>query len=83
MAKTITVYPNPSPGNFQVQVFATVEKKLNLEVMDVFGRTIYKEGIQISSGDNLFPINVGAAKGIYIIRFSDDQSMMSMKLIIQ
>ena len=83
LSETITVYPNPSPGNFQIQVFATVEKKINLEVMDVFGRTIYKEGIQISSGDNLFPINVGAAKGIYIIRFSDDQSMMSMKLIIQ
>ena len=83
LSETITVYPNPSPGNFQIQVFATVEKKINLEVMDVFGRTIYKESIQISSGDNLFPINVGAAKGIYIIRFSDDQSMMSMKLIIQ
>ncbi len=83
LAKTISVYPNPSKGNFQVRVFATTEKKINVEVMDVFGRTFYKKSILISSGDNLFPIYLVAANGVYIIRFSDEQSFVSMKLIIQ
>ena len=83
LTKTISVYPNPSKGNFQVRVFATTEKKINVEVMDVFGRTFYKKSILISSGDNLLPINLGAANGVYIIRFSDEQSFVSMKLIIQ
>ncbi len=81
--KTIAVYPNPSQGDFYVRSFTSFEKRINMGITDITGRSLWKEDIALSAGDNSFPVHTALAKGIYIIRFTDVQSSASLKMIIQ
>lgn len=79
----VTVYPNPSPGNFFIQAVIPSEKKIQMEIIDVFGRPLLKKEIILSTGNNSIPVNSAFANGIYFIRFSDEKSSTILKIIVQ
>jgi hypothetical protein len=80
---TIAVFPNPSNGDFFLKAFVSTEKRFSMEIQDITGRIIYDESYVIGTGENQIPVQAGLSKGIYNVKFSDDTSTSSQKLIIR
>jgi hypothetical protein len=79
---TIKVYPNPSMGEFSVEVPA-INKKVSIQITDITGREIEHRIIV----DNLgvpFVFSLGkAASGIYIVKVNTGNYSTNVKVIKQ
>ncbi len=78
----IKVYPNPSSKNI------TIEWKLNscenttLEIMDLVGRTINKEGINMATETNSHSMDISTLQnGVYLLRISNDKQTAVFKVV--
>ena len=80
---TISIFPNPSEGDFYLKVFASKEKKFSMEVQDISGRIVYAETYVIDAGENQIPVQASLSKGIYSIKFTDAASSSSRKFIVR
>ena len=80
---SISVYPNPSNGDFYARIYSQVEKNLNMKIIDVTGRIIFSEGMKLNPGENKIPVNTRLAKGIYILQFSDGDATKSLRVVMQ
>ena len=86
-AGSVSVYPNPSSGNFEFQItpdsYRDYESgKLNVEVYDILGEEIYS---QCTTHNSLFTIDLSSnPNGIYLYRITDANSNLigTGKLII-
>jgi hypothetical protein len=75
-----TLYPNPSNGSFSF----FVRNKIQSGTIDIFnsiGQKVYSE--QISNSVKEKEINLEAAAGIYFIRFSEGEMVLTHKLLIE
>lgn len=80
---SMNIYPNPSNGNFTLEMNASKAGTFNVEIINIQGQVVftkeinqdgfYKETIDIS--DN--------ASGIYYIRINDGKNLKVSKIIIQ
>ena len=66
--QSLTIYPNPSNGDFNV-LFDSLEKgEYKLEVLNVLGQVVYQETMTDFSGNLTKTIDIsGKTKGIYLI----------------
>ena len=69
----ISIFPNPSTGVFNVNV----ENNFNLEVLDITGKVI---NTQVISGNSTVEIN---SAGVYFFRFSNENSSVTQRVIVQ
>jgi Secretion system C-terminal sorting domain len=78
LAKTITVYPNPSATNWAVDCGENFNDQLNYMVTDVFGKILYKN----SSNTGQFTINHSKlSAGIYFLHVTINNASSSSQLI--
>ena len=76
----LSVYPNPSQGNFILASSRTINNGM-LEVYNAFGERILLEAIHF---DSQMEINLkDVADGFYFLRISDGEGVMTKKVIIQ
>ncbi|RCR66565.1 RICIN domain-containing protein [Larkinella punicea] len=80
----ITLFPNPTDGNFTVRFFAAKDQLTQLSVLDLTGRklserTITGEGVEHEEAVSLF----GASNGIYLIQIQQDVKTITEKLILR
>jgi hypothetical protein len=85
-SKLFSIYPNPSSGNIQLFLTeeALISKDARVEIFDASGNQVYSA--PLSRQEDLQEIEIslaGYAKGLYIVRFYDDQGIHSRKLILQ
>lgn len=76
---TLYVYPNPSNGNFTLQL----KEELNggeLIVTDVMGREIFKEELKRATQQIELNINV---KGLYFMRLDSEGKRMTKKIVVE
>ena len=76
----VTVYPNPSNGQFVVEVNG-VDADAQLTVMDVAGRTVYTEGVTMN-GSFRKELNLEVAKGTYLLQIITVDGMVTRKIQI-
>lgn len=76
----MTVYPNPSNGEFVVEVRG-VEGAARITVMDVTGRQVYSQGA-VLNGDFRKNINLDVAKGSYLLQIATDEAIVTRKIQI-
>jgi hypothetical protein len=74
----ISVYPNPSNGNFNVQVSPNLIRK-RLTITDAIGREITKMKIEEAA----FDMNLEVASGVYFLNFSTNEGIVTKKIVIQ
>jgi hypothetical protein len=71
----ISIYPNPSEGNFTVTTSDANQKKIS--VYDIVGN----EFLNFNSSDKLISVDLGeAASGIYFLKIETDAGMFTEKL---
>ena len=78
------VYPNPSStGSFILPISLDNSRKVDIQIYDVLGRTVYQDVSDTDRGLHLKNIEIPNNKGIYIIKTSiDNKIVKTQKLII-
>jgi hypothetical protein len=79
-AKNITIYPNPSRGNFIITLPDAIKKGL-VEIYNAFGERIFSETVYLTSTREINLGNVPA--GMYFLKVSDGTTRYTQKIIIE
>lgn len=72
----ISVSPNPSNGEFQV----AGSKHRNIEVCNVLGEKVFSDKIVNSTS---YIAHLDSPKGIYLLKISDGNSMVTKKIVVE
>lgn len=80
----LTLFPNPFKDEFNVKIFAKKEDVVIIEVFDIQGKLIIKNGpISLSKGLNLYPIRIDEnAPGIYVVQVTG-KSISEKEVVIK
>jgi len=80
LATSLSVYPNPSNGQFVVEVNG-IEATAELTVIDIAGRQVYTEGVTMN-GSFRKELNLEVAKGTYLLQIATVDGMVTRKIQI-
>ena len=80
----ISVYPNPSDGEFTLNMTAAMQSGLVVSMIDISGKTVYQENIGQINGafSKTFSLQ-NLSSGIYTLNLQFDQGSVRRKLIIR
>jgi uncharacterized delta-60 repeat protein len=78
-----SVYPNPSSGQFRVQLHSFGSAKMQVQILDSRGSVVEQKQVNASKGSTLSFNLSGKAKGLYLIRVVDQSGITVSKLLIQ
>jgi hypothetical protein len=85
-AVVLEAAPNPSNGQFNVRVVASVEGAATLDLFDLKGRRIsglFSGSLQAGE-ERLVPVNVSeAASGLYLVRLQSGNEVKVVRIAIQ
>ena len=86
-APTLKLYPNPSKGQFVVELHLEdiINANAKIQLIDVTGRTVQVENAAISYGSLQKAINVSPAltKGIYLVRIIVNDKVYKTQVIYE
>ena len=72
----VTVYPNPSNHEFNVEVLVNKATKAHLTLMDGTGRTVKAIDTELNIGTNTVQLNIDdLADGVYMLKLSNDKGL--------
>lgn len=77
----LKIFPNPSSGQFNIQLQDLPKDKYLLTITGIDGKIIYNKLIDYSTIINEIPINIRVA-GIYFVKITGKSQIYSNKLII-
>jgi len=76
------IYPNPNNGQFSFEIELAETSEVEVTLMDLQGKTIYNEALE----GNYFKKDIelqSLTAGIYLLRLSSEEGMITKKVIIQ
>ena len=80
----VTLFPNPSNGNFTVSVLSDNEADVTIAVYDITSKAILRETFNSTKGENSFNLDLqGRAKGIYFVEVKHGETKTIKKLIVE
>lgn len=80
----LTIYPNPSNGEFNVSFNASVTEKYTLKVYDEAGKLVYDAQIENQNGTFVKQVELGkVASGIYNVSLSNGSVESNRKIIVK
>ena len=80
----LKLYPNPNKGSFEVSMELEELQNVDIEVLSINGKLIWKEIYLNQMGMRKFPIDIkDQAKGIYFLRVTTKSGSFTKQLIIQ
>lgn len=68
---SMTVYPNPSRGQFTVELTGSVPGLHTMSILDVLGREVYGDEIMVGNGGAVRRVSIGTG-GVYIVRLTNN-----------
>ena len=79
---SVAVFPNPSAGNFQLEIYCNRNSTFDLTITDIIGEHIFSESHLLSSGRNIIQSDVEFPPGLYSFCLQDEIGMYTGHLII-
>lgn len=80
----ISAYPNPFSSKTQISFKSSKNQKVEFNIKNLLGTTIYKELLTAKTGMNTLPFNRNdLTKGMYIYTLKSDNEIVSKRLIIR
>ncbi|WP_162944648.1 T9SS type A sorting domain-containing protein [Flavisolibacter nicotianae] len=79
----VVAYPNPSHGQFQVQLQRFASSAVHLQVLDSRGVVVEQKRVNAEQTRTVEMNLSNKAKGLYIIRVVSDKTVQTTKVIIQ
>ena len=81
---SIAVMPNPNDGLFTIKVASISESKALIELLDITGRVVLTQNMQLIVGDNAVLLDAQTmAKGVYFLRFTAGDKSRTLRIIIE
>lgn len=78
------LFPNPNKGQFTIRYESDASRDLNFEIYDMTGGLIQSERWKTVSGSNLRPVDLsGRAEGVYLLKLSSAEGVVSIKTVMQ
>ena len=84
--QTLNVYPNPFNTDFSINFYSSKKQTIQIELIDISGRKIYKEEKSVSANSARVFILDGMneiSKGIYVLRLVTPEKTYFQKVIKQ
>ena len=73
----ISIYPNPSDGNFVIENDVTQNSNINVTIINLIGEKLWSNSYDLQSGKNTTNINVKAlSPGIYFLQIEDNKKQI-------
>ena len=78
----LTVYPNPSDGNYTLEFNATENKEVRYAIYSITGQKLRESRLPISSGKTKAALNISSmSAGVYFLELKDGNATQKIKLI--
>ena len=77
--RSLTIYPNPSDGNFYIKLSNEVDTDARIEIFDVGGKIVYKTALYNNEQNIIFT----NTPGYYIIKVFNGQDYYTDKLLLK
>ena len=78
----ISIYPNPSSGNFNLNISNVNTASVDVEITDVSGKVILSNAYNTNNGSINESINISNVDdGVYIVRVNGGQSIVKRIVI--
>ncbi len=78
----INFYPNPSKGQFRMEISGVQSAQSNLEILNVNGQVVYNNNLLIN-GSLIKDIDINVEPGIYFVKLSNSNGVKVKKLIVE
>ena len=78
ISNAVRVFPNPSYGQFKVELTDGSSSAMTIEVLDAMGRLVHKQ-----SGSTLQEVNLANTSGIYFVRVSTENGVSTSRVILK
>lgn len=80
----VSIYPNPSDGNFRIQLNGYENLTVNMVVSNTLGQTLYSEQLTVDAGVSAHDINLShLAAGTYMVKLLDGDNVQTMNIVIE
>ncbi len=79
----LRMFPNPSDGQFTVDVSTFKAQTYQISITDVTGKLIYGTALDAQAGSNKVNFSLDLGKGIYLLTISDGENSAVRKLFIK
>ena len=79
LGNSVSIFPNPNNGEFNVNIDNPKVDKVNLTVFDMYGRLVHQE--QITDKNNLIKLTDVSA-GVYSVRIESENQSTIKKIVI-
>lgn len=80
----IVLFPNPADELVNLNISSNINAQFNMDIVNVDGKLIQQQNIQVGVGANHFSINTSTfASGIYFVQLNDGVHYFAKKIVIQ
>lgn len=80
----LNIFPNPNKGEFVIEMELAKPQEMELELLNVIGQLVYKEGLGKVSGAYQKQLDLNnLAKGIYTLQLTSEEGTTTRKLMIE
>lgn len=80
----LSAAPNPFTENTKISFTSANNSTIIFSVINILGKTVYKENVKVTSGYNSFTFEKGnLLSGIYIYKLQDSESITSKRFVIK
>jgi hypothetical protein len=84
VASGMALYPNPTTGNFSLEIGFLHDEQAKVELMNPLGQTVFVENHNFVSGNNKLDLNMnGAAQGIYFVQVKTSSGVLTQRLVVK
>ena len=82
-SNSISLYPNPSNGEFKIEFKSKDKSDALLEIVDVTGSLVYTQNLQLTSGMSNFKLDI--SNGVYFVHITNTRNHETFvkKMVIQ
>jgi endonuclease I len=82
--ETFSVYPNPTSGDFGINISLKENENILVRISDVAGKTVYERNENLKAGNNRLMISsTRLSKGIYMLQLVTENSVNTQKIVIK
>jgi hypothetical protein len=79
----VSIYPNPSVGNFNIEYHASTEQEVKVTVYDISGKIICTQTYPSEPGENLINMSLpDLMNGVYLLDFNNTTEKSIYKIIV-
>ena len=80
----VMVYPNPSAGQFTVQLNGYTSEKASIVVSNINGQIVLQKEVKLNDGKQNFSLSIpNNADGVYLLKVASADGVKTLKLVIE